>query len=271
MKNIKIYDKRAIISYDTGSICNFSCSYCYNWERLMIPQITDLSESEDYLNSNSGSFDIITPGCEQELFVNPAKAIEFLEYFSDFGKILSFSTKESFNQDMIENLVEIDRRLKTNNQYLLAEISFISGYDTPSIEKKISSIDSRIDTLESLMKNGINAVPFIRPILPDKIIETKDILHLVDRTKDFCECYVIGDFYFNDVIADKLNLHSLDDSFWDSVHEDVSADFFNTENNMTWYKYVDEKKKEDIKNYIESHSRYCYDSSTEAILHFKNK
>ena len=67
-----------------------------------------------------------------------------------------------------------------------------------------------------------------------------------------------------------MNLGRLGREFWNLVEMDVKASFLNIEGRR-WYKYTNKSKKEKIRNYIESKSKFCYDSSTEAILHFKNR
>ncbi len=107
----KIYDRRAIISYDVGSICRFDCLYCYNKESISIPQITELEETIKELSEITDVFEIITPGCEQELFCNSKKAIEFMKKTSKLDKIISFATKIVLSKKVVTQIKKIDNFL----------------------------------------------------------------------------------------------------------------------------------------------------------------
>ncbi len=269
---IKIYDKRAVLSYYLGAACKFDCLYCYNNENLNIPQIKekDLERIIDKLTKNSDSFEIITPGCEQELFINQKEAIYFLKRLQLLNKIISFATKVALTKRIVLAIQEINNYLKANGSYVVGEVSFVSGNDIPLIERNVPKVSDRVSTLKDLSEEGIYAVPFIRPILPDEIVTLESIYSLIDKTQKYCEVYALGDFYFNKIIEERMNLNKLSADFKSKVKPQTTAGFLNTKQ-IIFYKYINLNKKRLIRRYIESKNKFCYDSSSEAILHFKKR
>lgn len=267
-KNINVYDRRAMISYDLGEACKYDCLYCYNQENPEVDRFESLDEIIKKLKSKSDYFDIISAGCEQELFLYPKGALEYVDAVSKLGKVVSIVTKAPLSRKTIKKLNLIDKELKKKGNYLAMEVSFISGKERPEIENKTPTVERRIKNMVDLKNVGIYTVPFIRPILPDEIVSVEEIYPFIDKTKDLVDVYALGDFYFNENIMEKMKLKNLGNDFFNNVEDDINVDFF--KKNL-WYKYVNFNKKSKICDYIKKYGKFVYDSSTEAILHFKRK
>lgn len=85
---LQVHDQRVMVSWDYGQPCSHQCRYCYNLENPELIKFTSPEEARPAIERVLEQILILGPGCEQELFVNQQRAIEFLRFLAEFGRFV---------------------------------------------------------------------------------------------------------------------------------------------------------------------------------------
>jgi len=122
---------------------------------------------------------------------------------SVLNKDVSIITKLSLSQEIIENLKEMDLKLKEKGNLFVFSESITSIESAHLWEPKAPHPKKRIDTLETMHESGIKTLVAIRPLLPT--ISKTELKIIIDLTKNYCDGYYSGPLYLKELNHPLLN------------------------------------------------------------------
>jgi DNA repair photolyase len=275
------YKSRYMVS--TGEECPARCIYCLrndptasfdphqnindlgekitNFLKNEIRNPIDITESikEIYF----GNYRQVTVGLEEEIFYNPQKGLQLLEYLSQFNRAIPIATKFALNEEYVKRISSLNQELKgrTNGSaQILIRYSFTSGYDNRKIEKGTSKIVDRINTMKLLKQYDIETSVMLRPILPKSIVSLDAIVPLLDDVSSFTEVITIGSLLLNKTIASSLDL-----SFNNPNIKRMENNLFSSKNQ--WYEYKDEEHTHQIIEECKKRDLVTFESSSDTIMY----
>jgi DNA repair photolyase len=142
---------------------------------------------------------------------------------------------------------------------LLVTVSLTSYDQALSLEPYAPAPDRRIENLRRLADAGIATVVAIRPLLP--VVPDDELFTIVDRTKDTCQGYISGPFYFKNLAPELLGDQVAD-------LEQVIVPWMNDQS--PWYKLHTPEREQRLARYVEQRAgQRFYEGIVEALHEIK--
>lgn len=186
-------NKRILLSNERK--CPFECSYCFA-ELDCYAQQKPRMLTINSLNSESESPVIIYPSCDSELTLDEQNLRILKGIISSHRyPILSFSTKRKLSDSQLDKLAILDQLLKERESFLKVSVSLSNKYRLGVIEKKASSYQERLETIERIQKKNIISSVNIKPILP--FIASDEYFEIVDDFSKYTKFFMLGSLYFD--------------------------------------------------------------------------
>jgi DNA repair photolyase len=244
--------------------CPYSCLFCYVPNGFLKYASLDIREICCFLEENKDKYKIIYISGDTDSFAPPRlqKGLALLETVaSEFSKDILITTRISMDANIIGYLNRIKRTLAEKGKNLFICISISSPVGDRRIEPlPIPSIESRIETLTLLKKNGFYSILALRPFLP--IYYSEDYFKIIDLLKDSVDA-ILGEVWYHDVnhkMWYKLtNTHVVSRG----VSRRVNLPFNISE--IEWEEWNDPQMENDIENRCKALNIPFYMNSTSAI------
>ncbi|MBP7708649.1 hypothetical protein KA107_03105 [Candidatus Pacearchaeota archaeon] len=183
-----------------GGSCAYHCAYCYSrdgqYKQGPQDSLTDLiGEIRDLVLLNR--IKTIKVGCDIEFFVNQAFGTELIRQIWKWGPNISFATKMSLNEDVVEELKEMNDEMSSRPKpkRMAAFVSIIGVGTARKLEPDLPSPEERIDCVARLYGAGIPTFVYMKPIMP--CIPTNEIREVIAKTRRACSGYVMGSGIFS--------------------------------------------------------------------------
>lgn len=204
-KPIYIQDgNRVMVSL--GGKCPYECAYCYtSMDGFKGFEKRDPSKITSELTKLPESIDLIQLGCDTEPFIQEDITLKLIKEIPKYGKDFSFATKKDLSSKTIDALADINQYMQKNNNIMVAFVSLLGPYAAQKYEPKVPSPEKRVETIKNLYKSRIPTFVYIGPLFPN--ITDEDINKVFEQTKDNCTGYIIGCIFYDEQIAEKIELN----------------------------------------------------------------
>jgi len=194
--------------------CNVGCIYCYigdmgfstnyveayglNGEELVYA----LLSNKYFLPGETGTY--LAFGSVTEPF-HPIAKKKTLEYITAVSKYLKNPIQISTKFPISKSEIKIIKTIKSSVNFL---ITIITLNKAKMLEPHAPSVESRLDFISLLRKEGFKPMLFLRPLIPGvNIDEAEDLLR--EAKKKGAVAAVIGGFRVTPTILSKLKKHGL--------------------------------------------------------------
>lgn len=172
--------------------CPASCLYCF----AKFEQPLDLTtiQNTDFQSTGIGA-EIIYPCCDSE-FSRSAAFIERLDIVAKSRSftIFSLSTKRALSDDFLNNLSDLDHKMRRSNHgFIKLGVSFSTKSQCNEIEPRAASYRDRLKMLGQIKNSRIASSINIKPVLP--FISQEEYIELVNDTLDLQIPYLVGGLY----------------------------------------------------------------------------
>jgi DNA repair photolyase len=196
-----IRNGRAMVSLGPLSpkrFCTYACAFCYvhvdfgSYPSLQVGQI------RDYLDSRAGDFDIVYVSGDTDSLTPPRTdmGIELIEALAGLGKDVLFTTRAPLEENHLDRLSAINRRLREKGNILFGCVSISRLHSAPHLEPKpVPSPERRLEVLRGLHERGIVSVLAMRPFLP--IIPVSEYVELARLATPFVDV-ILGEAWYAD-------------------------------------------------------------------------
>ena len=209
---MKTYTNRVLVSFQGK--CPLECKHCYTLDHVSQKNNQDIDEIEQIISSIRGmKFDIIYVSHDRENFIDEQAGLQLAEsLYETFHKSILIITRKCLCQDTIVQLANLRRKMEINSHYLFVAVSIPANSSYGITEKidKISTPEARCELLKSLHKNGINSILLARPLFPNAIIPTEEIIELITRYHNYIDAVVASGLAINNSILDRLGMNEKD-------------------------------------------------------------
>ncbi len=256
--------KRQFVSF-TGE-CPYKCNHCYTFCAGYNSLDSGNSIKEIIQGLQKEDFDIVYISGHKENFVNPDDGIELCkQIFEKYDSDIMITTRSIFNQNQLEKLDKLHKRMKEKNKdlFFCASIPALQSYKKLEPNLIIPSPVQRIENLKRVFNLGIYTVLTLRPLCPDIYIPIKEIIDIIDMCKQHTSVVLSSGIVVDDEILQKL--------------VGFPKDFISQEKrlmpclkNNLLMRYVDvDKELKKIKEKCEEHKLPFFEHSLPAIEYLK--
>ena len=233
--------------------CGGGCLYCFSkWQEYKKFELQSLSMDDN----------IIYPNCDGDMFDTNFE--KMLDQLNGIQQKYSISVSTKFN--IAESDLQLLKMLHDKMSYMKKgivklSVSFSCSKSIEKIEPGTADYDERIRLVRRISENGLPYVTIIKPILP--FINSDEYYRIVKDTIQYSPYYLIGDLYVSKTT---------------DFYEKFIKGKYRTElrkvnwngNNGPWETVVDEKKKNDIINFIISKGGKVFESDEVVMAHLVN-
>ena len=186
-------NKRILLSNERK--CPFECSYCFA-ELDCYAQQKPRMLTINSLNLESESPVIIYPSCDSELTLDEQNLRILKDIISSHRyPILSFSTKRKLSDSQLDKLATLNQLLKEKESFLKVSVSLSNKNRLGVIEKKASTYQERLETIERIQQKNIISSVNIKPILP--FIALDEYFEIVDDFSNYTKFFMLGSLYID--------------------------------------------------------------------------
>lgn len=197
--------KREFASF--GGKCPFKCNHCYTfinnfstYKANSIPNIINELVSKD--------FNIIYISGFNENFVSPQIGIKLIEeLYNHFKCHILFTTRNTFDNDCLKKITEINKMMLKDGKRLFACVS-ISAYNSyKKLEpcNVIPTPNQRIEFIKKMFGNKIITFLTIRPVCPKEFIPTNEYIDIIKDIGQMCSGIISSGIVLNKDIINKLD------------------------------------------------------------------
>lgn len=236
----RLLNKRALVSF--SGYCPLRCKHCYTYELKQEKNKKDYEEINEIIDSlYNKEFDVVYVSHDRENMIDEKAGVELVKrIYKTFHKPILIITRKVLGGDTITSLSQICESMKANNNIFAVGVS-VSANDSYNMLEDISVIDSPEDRfcfIQDLHNNHIPTILMARPILPDNLIPTREIIDLIKKYSPFIDAIVSSGVAVNDGILKRLGMS---DSDFNYLPGDNAEFLIGTE--VCDIKYVDVKSE----------------------------
>lgn len=206
---MKRYTNRVLVSF-TGR-CPLECKHCYTLDQDSPKCSQDMEEVEQIVESIYGQlFDIVYVSHDRENFIDEKAGIKLTELlYKTYQRSIFIITRKCFSQDTIRQLATLSRKMADNHHSLFVGVSIPANdsYGITEKKDKIASPIDRCELLKRLHQNGIISILLARPIFPNSIVPTNEVIEMISTYHDCIDAVVASGLAVNDSILERLCLN----------------------------------------------------------------
>ena len=181
--------------------CTYSCPFCYvNADFLSYATMT-VDDIVKWVKDHESQFDIIYVSGDTDSFAPPRtnKGLELLERLTEFGVDILFTTRYVFNQEELDELVNIRTVLAKSGKFLIGCVS-VAQLAHPHLEPKpIAAPEFRLEQLTAFKKRGIVSVLAMRPFLP--VVPSNEYEQIVKKSRGGVDV-ILGEVWYADMAGE---------------------------------------------------------------------
>lgn len=239
------YSKRAFISFDGK--CPMQCKHCYTYE---LNTENNARSIDDLVGSlSSKDFDIIYISQSYENFFCESKGVELCQkLYHRYKKDIFVITRRFLSRDTLHALSELNSLMQQSGNEIIIATSIIANesYGVSENTCQCASPEERLLTLEEAKKRGLKTMLMLRPIFPDNIIPTREVLTIISLAQTYVDAVVSSGLIVNKNIMSRLNIAEDDMQYLEYGDSEYLADFNDSE-----IRYLN------VENEIESIKAFC--------------
>ena len=200
---------RKLVSFDGH--CPVNCKHCYTHDFVYETEINpDYGQINDLVSSldDGKDFDVIYVSRRRENFIDESAGIELIkQLYRKYKKHILVITRMNLTKTCIDQLAQINCAMMTEGKRLVVAISIAadSSYNTIEDSQHIASPRDRCEALKKTHEAGIQTILMARPILPNSIIPTREIIELIIEYKQSIDVVVSSGLAVNHRILSRLN------------------------------------------------------------------
>ncbi len=254
-------EKDRVLTYSKLS-CPYDCSYCFV-EDMNFNQhknVAYLSEEQyELLDRLPEEVTTIMLGCDTEFFQAKEEALNVLEKLASYKKNLSVVSKIPLSEVYIQKLKGVVDKINTQGNVFTFSVSIPCISSSVMWERRVSSPEKRIETLQNLFEAEITTFVALRPLLPT--LTAEELEDIVIKTKNYQLGYYSGPLYLKSLD------HPLIQGISDLETEKIQPHWM-PEGNV-FYKVEKEGQMELLKDIIERHGQSLYEGAADAMNHLK--
>lgn len=206
---MKTYTNRALVSF--SGKCPLECNHCYTLDSDCIKTSQDVDEIEQIIASiRSSPFDIIYVSHDRENFIDEQAGVKLTKaLYETFHKSILIITRKCLCQDTIKQLANLSEKMINNNHTLFVAVSIPANSSYGITEKKdrIATPSDRCELLKRIHENGIKSILLARPIFPDSIIPTIEVIEMISSYHSFIDAVVASGLAVNHSILERLAIN----------------------------------------------------------------
>lgn len=203
------YSKRILVSF--SGKCPLECKHCYTLDLDCLKSNPDMDEIESIVASiRNMEFDIIYVSHNRENFVNEQAGIQLIEsLYNTYYKSILIITRKCLCTDTIEQLASLNKTMKKNKHSLFVAVSIPANisYGITENAERIATPIERCELLKKLHKKNITSILLARPIFPNSIIPTKEIIEMISNYHMYIDAVVASGLAVNKEIIKRLGLN----------------------------------------------------------------
>lgn len=228
--------------------CEIKCKYCFsNWDNYIPPK--DCHDNFDEEETIA-----FYPTCDSDFEIDWNVCEQILKKYNDKKTIIfSFSCKGKVSDDSIIDILKLNSKIRKG--YVKLSVGFTTKSRIMEIEPTAADYEYRIELLKQLKSLGIKTSVTLKPILP--FVDVNEYFDIVNDTS-FSQLFLIGGLY----------VHPGDEFYNKYIRNNYTC----VDRPVNWcddsiWKYIEDSKIEEIKNYIKQKGCCAFDSD-EGILDF---
>lgn len=203
------YKKRVLVSF--SGKCPLECKHCYTLDHECQKDIPDMDEVKQIIASiRNLSFDIIYVSHDRENFIDEQAGINLVvSLFETYHKSILIITRKCLSQTTIEQLAALGKNMAEHNHslYIAVSIPANSSYGITENIERIANPSDRCELLKRLHKSGIKSILLARPIFPNSIIPTNEVVEMISDFHDCIDAVVASGLAVNDSILERLRIN----------------------------------------------------------------
>lgn len=209
---------RKLVSF-SGS-CPINCKHCYTHELNHGKYKSDMDEIPEIVEAlNDGKpFDIIYVSRSRENFIDEVAGVNLVtKLFEKYHKHIFVITRKILSDQCIDNIVSLNRKMKQEGLFFGMAVSVPArgSYSITESPECIESPNARCELIKKLHNNGITTILMARPVFPNRVIPTHEIISLIEEYSPYIDAVVSSGLAVNDAILKQLNMVRADFQFLD--------------------------------------------------------
>lgn len=210
---------RSLISYE--GICPMNCKHCYTYELAHPYSPKTHNELLDEIESESS--DVIYISRKKENFFNEEEGLRLtVDAYHKFSKHMLIITRKTLSDRCIQHLKELTIEMNQHGHMLAIAVS-IPANDSYGITEDstiIASPEERCNLLRRLHEAHIPTIFMARPLFPNTIIPTKELIDLISKYSPYIDSVVSSGLAVNDAILQRLGFSGFEFNYLPGNHKE---------------------------------------------------
>lgn len=261
-KSIRFTVEKERVLVPVGEPCPFGCRYCYTRGGEVGPARVSIEEILLNLRefASQNEFETIQLGYDGDPFARPERGITILQELAEMGKHVNFSTKAFLEEETINVLEGIQKKMESTDKVMSALVSVSCWESATVVEPHTPSPEMRMRTIQNLKAISIPTFISVRPILPH--IDDKEYAKIIDEGLSVeCDGFILGPLYSDDKGRFVRFIPSAMLRKVPNIRVEVSW----SAHSPVWIRYEDKTRLERMKSMVNDRRGRVFESSTEAI------